>query len=103
MRDIVNFEDDFGFSAISEDELVKREQEAALAAEQAATIKAKQEAELNTTAATQAYEEKLLNMYSAIMPLLNNLAKDENKEYIYWPNRKEKIDKFIAKIKSIME
>jgi len=35
--------------------------------------------------------DKLLN---AIMPLLDNLAKNPEKDMIHWPNRKEKIEAF---------
>ena len=47
--------------------------------------------------------EKILQMYNMIMPFLNNLKKDSEKnEYIYWPNRSKKIDEFIAKLDKII-
>ena len=47
--------------------------------------------------------EKAQLMYDAIMPLLNNLLKDADKnEVIKWPNRREKIEKFIEKLQSIL-
>ena len=42
-------------------------------------------------------------MYKAIMPLLNNLKKNPEKPNIYWPNRVEKVDEFIVKLKKILE
>lgn len=47
--------------------------------------------------------EKAEKIYNSIMPLLNNLMKDaDTNDYIHWPNRKEKIEKFINKLDSIM-
>ncbi len=40
-------------------------------------------------------------MYKAIMPLLDNLATNPEKDTIYWPNRKEKIEAFKQKLKAI--
>jgi hypothetical protein len=48
--------------------------------------------------------EKILEMYNMIMPFLNNLKKDSEKnEYIYWPNRSVKIDEFINKLEKIIK
>ena len=45
--------------------------------------------------------EKLQGLESIIMPLLINLKKTADKEYIYWPNRTEAIDKEIQKVLSL--
>ena len=72
---------DFGFTTIGEDEFAAREQEVANNA-----------------------DTKVQKMYNTIIPLLNNLAKDSDvKEYIRWPNRKEKINEFIKKLDQILE
>lgn len=42
-------------------------------------------------------------MYATIMPLLNNLEKNPEKDTIYWPNRVEKIQQFKKKLQSIKE
>ena len=42
--------------------------------------------------------EKLKGLEEIIMPLLINLKKTADKEYIYWPNRTEAIDKEIQKV-----
>lgn len=42
--------------------------------------------------------DKLYGLRDMIMPLLKNLLKDPEKEYILWPNRVEKIKDFIEKI-----
>ena len=106
MRKVDNFDDDFGFSLLSEDELKKREEEAAMqASEYAANIAAetfKQEFELEINKTSEYYQGRLRELYEAIMPLLTNLSKDNDKAYIYWPNRQEKIQKFIDKITKLV-
>lgn len=70
---------DFGFTTVSEDIFTQ----AQLTAEES---QAKAEA-----------------MYKLILPLLNNLAKDADKNaYIHWPNRKEKIEAFKKKLQSLL-
>ena len=71
---------DFGFTAVDEDELE---------AVQTATKKV----ETVSTDAT-AIKDKLDGLFNAIIPLLNNLKKNPEKEYILWPNRLEKVEQF---------
>lgn len=85
--------DDFGFSAVSEDELKSLEKQL------------KQEVSQKETALAQieeTYKGKLEQLYKTIMPLLKNLAKDSDKEYIYWPERTQKMQQFIKKIEAIV-
>jgi len=44
------------------------------------------------------YKTKMTTMEQLIMPLLYNLKKNPEKEYIYWPNRENKIQDQITKI-----
>ena len=78
---------DFGFTAVDEDELQAVQQTAALAndAEQLAT----------TT------QDRLDKLYNAIVPLLNNLKQNPEKDYILWPNRLEKVEQFESHLQSI--
>jgi hypothetical protein len=46
-------------------------------------------------------KQRLQALNKIFMPLLEKLAKDTDKPMIKWPNRKEVIDKQIAKLKSI--
>mgnify|MGYP003118542969 CR=1 FL=1 len=78
---------DFGFSLVDEDELE---------AVQKATVKV--EAATTTSAAAQAKIDQLYNM---IMPLLNNLQKNPEKEYVYWPNRVDKLEQFRDKLSAV--
>lgn len=84
---------DFGFSAVSEDELkaIERELESKVA------IQEKQLQQVSKT-----YEEKLNTLYKMVIPLLNNLAKDAEKDYIYWPNRQKKMQEFIKKVEALV-
>ena len=71
-------DNDFGFSAVSEDEYNKV---------------------INETAETaEAYKSKLSEVEKLIIPFLTKLLKTADKEYIYWPNRKPAIEKQIEKI-----
>ena len=71
---------DFGFTAVNEEELE---------AVQTATKKAES---VSTTA--NAAKIKLDKLYNAITPLLNNLKKNPEKEYILWPDRLSKVEAF---------
>ena len=77
-KDLLDF--DFGFTAVDETEL-QAVQDAQKAAGDVATT-------ANVT------QEKLDKLYNAIIPLLNNLKKNPEKEYILWPQRIEKVEAF---------
>jgi predicted small metal-binding protein len=80
---------DFGFTAVSEEELEVVQKTAASAEEEAAT------ATVN--------EDKLNKLYNAILPLLSNLKLNPEKNYIYWPNRTEKVEQFEEMIANIIK
>jgi len=46
-------------------------------------------------------KSNLIELEQLIVPLLVNLMKNPEKEYIYWPNRKEKIQEQIDKVLSL--
>ena len=71
---------DFGFTAVDEDELQAVQQ----------TVAAANDAE-QLALTTQ---ERLDKLYNAIIPLLNNLKKNPEKDYILWPNRLTKVEEF---------
>lgn len=73
---------DFGFTTHSNTEFIQAD-----------------EAEEKTTRANN--EAQL--MYDAILPLLNNLVQDaEKKEFIHWPDRRQKIEQFKEKLNAIL-
>lgn len=78
---------DFGFTAVDEDELqaVQKTQALANDAEQMAS----------------STQEKIDRLYNAIVPLLNNLKKNPEKEYILWPDRLNKVEQFETHLQKI--
>ena len=71
---------DFGFTAVTEDEL------------QAVQDAQKQVGDVSIEA--QSTQDRLEKLYNSIQPLLNNLKANPEKDYIYWPNRLEKVEAF---------
>ena len=49
----------------------------------------------------QELTDRIQLMYDAIIPLLKNLAKNPDQEYIKWPNRTSKINEFKQKLDDI--
>ena len=47
------------------------------------------------------YKDRLLECEKLILPLLQNLMKNDEKEYIYWPNRKAIISSQIDRIRKV--
>ena len=74
---------DFGFTAVTEEEL-----------ESTQTAKAAEATAAGTT-------ERLDKLYNAVIPLLTNLKKNPEKEYILWPNRLSKVEEFETLITKI--
>ena len=78
---------DFGFTAVDENEL------------DAVQTAQKKNAEIGSSAAQAAEAARLKQdtldaLYNAITPLLNNLKKNPEKEYILWPDRLAKVEAF---------
>lgn len=84
---------DFGFSAVSEEELKALEK-------QLSEQVAQKDTEIELLSKT--YEEKLNTLYKMVMPLLKNLARDADKDYIYWPDRQKKMVDFISKVEKVV-
>ena len=49
------------------------------------------------------YQDTIIEMKKLILPLLQNLMNNDEKEYIYWPNRKPIIQQQIDRIEKITE
>ena len=80
---------DFGFTAVDEDEL---------------EVVQKQTQKLQSTSGkVEETEEKLNKLYNSILPLLSNLKMNPEKDYIYWPNRNEKVEEFEELIAGIVK
>ena len=64
---------DFGFTAVDEDEL---------------------DAVKSVKSEASSSDDKLNALYNAVIPLLNNLKKNPEKDYILWPERLNKVEMF---------
>ncbi len=79
-KEYMDLSNDFGFTAATEEELT----DPIVSDVRAATV--------------EELKAKLLQLEKLVMPLLVNLMKNPEKEFIKWPNRKEVIEKQIEKI-----
>lgn len=82
-KEYLDLTNDFGFTAATEEELT----EPIVTDVRAATV--------------EELKAKLLEVEKLVMPLLVNLMKNPDKEYIKWPNRKPVIEAQIQKILTI--
>lgn len=82
MKNTIESDDDFGFSAISAADYELRITKAAEVA----------------SAPIEDYKARLEDLESLIIPFLKKLRDTGDKEYIFWPNRKPALDKQIEKI-----
>ena len=80
---------DFGFTAVTEDEL--------------ASVEVSKQIVQETEEAANELQKRLERMHNAITPLLENLKNNPEKEYILWPNRVSKIEEFQSKLLDIFE
>jgi phosphate uptake regulator len=87
MSDLLDF--DFGFTAVDENELEAVQTSQVFATDAAASV--------------HELEDKLNKLYNSILPLLTNLKKNPEKEYILWPNRVAKIEQFEDLITDIIK
>ena len=71
---------DFGFTAVTEEEL---------------------ETVQTTQASADETQERLQKLYNAMTPLLNNLKANPEKDYIYWPDRLSKVEAFEDHLQAI--
>lgn len=74
----INYDFDFGFSAVNENEL-----------------------EIVQSAENEKKKAEIL--YAAILPLLSRLKENPEKDYIYWPNRLPKVQEFEKSLQQIMK
>ena len=84
-----NIDFDFGFTAVTEEEL-----DVVIEAKETAVMK---------TAGLDRTQQKCDTLYNMIKPLLNNLAKNPEKDYIHWPGklRSKKIEEFSDKLDEV--
>jgi len=80
---------DFGFSLVDEQELE--------------AVQTANEQIQTTTASAEELAGRLTQLYDAFQPLMNNLKQSADKDYIYWPNRIQKIEQFQDMLDSIYQ
>lgn len=83
----VDDSEDFGFGFVTEEEVAARELQRHADA-----------AKIIVADTTKAGVQALYGLRDLYKPLLNNLAKDSNKAYVYWPDRVTKLNEFIKKV-----
>ena len=76
---------DFGFTAVAEDEL-----------DSARVASAKEDEVV-------ALQRRLDSLYKSVLPLIGNLKKNPEKDYIFWPNRLDKVNEFEKVLLKIYE
>jgi folate-dependent tRNA-U54 methylase TrmFO/GidA len=79
---------DFGFTAVNEDELE--------------SVRMAQQTSAQLSEQIKTVDNRAKMLYDTIMPLINNLKNNPEKDYIYWPNRYEKLDAFADNLYHIM-
>jgi len=83
------FEFDFGFVTCDADELE--------------VVQASKDQTKTASHNAEKFASDLIKLRKAIQPLLNNLRANPEKDYIYWPDRLEKVDAFEEYIDKISE
>lgn len=78
---------DFGFSIVDEGELE--------------VLQEAQDTITSVSAEATTLQNQLTKLYSMVVPLLNNLAKNPDKNYIHWPDRVKKIEEFRAQLDKV--
>lgn len=90
---------DFGFTFGNVDEMLQEKAEPELKKEVLTKLESvMQLVEANKEFVRAEAQGKLKEVENLILPLLYNLQKNPEKEYIHWPNRSEIIDAQIEKI-----
>jgi hypothetical protein len=93
MTNKISIDFDFGFTAITEDELKQYEKQ---------QINDLTNHSTSVAQSAQTYKDKLDTMHAMIMPLIANLSKDPQKEYILWPGRDKKLAEFKKKLDALI-
>jgi hypothetical protein len=84
---------DFGFTAVDEEALDNSKN----------VIEDLSANNENLVSEVEFYKQNMEGLRNLIMPLLNNLMKNPEKDYIHWPDREEKIKAFIEKLDNYFE
>lgn len=106
-------ENDFGFSAVDEEEYLKSlstpptqispagTEDVKKLEEKLDSLLSKVDVDEHKRLIEMEVRDRLKKIEDMILPLLQNLSKNPEKIYIKWPNRKEIVDKQIEKFLSL--
>jgi hypothetical protein len=78
---------DFGFTAVDEQELD--------------AVQSKDLEKQALAGSLSECQDRLDKLYRSFQPLLENLQENPEKDYIWWPNRSEKVQQFAKHIEKI--
>ena len=92
---------DFGFTMADADSIEGNESDGTASSESIQRLENKIDSLLSCADVESKYQDKFDEIEALIIPLLYNLKKNPSKEYIYWPDREEKLQEQIDKIISI--
>lgn len=84
---------DFGFTTVDEEELNKSR----------TNMESLQQENEFLESELRSHKKSLEEVRDMITPLINNLMMNPEKDYIHWPNRKEKLKQFLDKLNTHFE
>lgn len=87
---------DFGFTTVNEEELE------AVQTNNEKQVKLEEENQNLSTNLSEC-QNRLDKVYRAVQPLLENLKVNPEKDYIYWPDRKKKVDAFAKHLSNLYQ
>ena len=92
---------DFGFTAVDADSVEGNETDGTESTESIQRLENKIDALVSCADTEQIFRDKFEALESLMIPLLYNLKKNPDKEYIYWPDRESKLQSQIDQIINI--
>jgi|TARA_Y100000310_G_C20644636_1_gene795863 hypothetical protein len=92
---------DFGFTAVDADSVDDNDTDGTESTESIQRLEGKIDSLLDCADTEDVFRSKFEQLEALMIPLLYNLKKNPDKEYIYWPGRESKLQSQIDQIISI--
>jgi len=92
---------DFGFTAVDADSVEDNQTDGTESTESIQRLEGKIDALIGCADTEQHFRDKFESLESLMIPLLYNLKKNPDKEYIYWPDRESMLQSQIDQIINI--
>ena len=96
----MEYENDFGFSAVDESDIRRYETELQQKLDNHTQTSLSEIEKLNDLLNKSKKQTK--DLFNAILPLLKNLQENQDRQYILWPDRAKKIAEFEKKLRLII-